>query len=63
MPEQSNDTGNVVSKSYQPTVVTIGDCYKPVPKGNIPKTIIPPRGGTGACVIELKTVSIKKKKK
>jgi len=64
MPEQDKDTGNVLRKSYQPTVVTAGDSYQPVPpKDNIPKTFLPPKGGTGARVVELKTVSIKTEKK
>jgi hypothetical protein len=63
MPEQNNDTGNVVSKSYQPTVVICGDSYQPVPNGSIPKTFFPPKGGTGACAVEIKTVSIKAGKK
>jgi hypothetical protein len=63
MPEQNKDTGNVPRKSYQPTVVTLGNSYQPVPKGIIPKTFLPPKGGTGACVVEMKTVSIKTEKK
>jgi hypothetical protein len=62
MPEQNKDTGNVLRKSYQHTVVPLGDCYQPIPKGNIPKTFLPPKGGTGACVVEMKTVSIKTEK-
>ena len=62
MPEQNKDTGNVLRKSYQPTVVPLGESYQPVPKGNIPKTFLPPKGGTGARVVELKTVSTKTEK-
>ena len=61
MTEQNKDTGNVLRKSYQPTVA--GESYQPVPKGSIPKTFLPPKGGTGACVVELKTVSTKTEKK
>ena len=63
MSEQNNDTGNVLRKSYQPTVVPLGESYQPVPKGSIPKTFLPPKGGTGACTVELKTVNVKTEEK
>jgi hypothetical protein len=63
MPEQNKNTDNVLKKSYQPTVVPFGESYKPVPNGSIPKTFIPPKGGTGACSVEIKTVNINTEKK
>jgi len=62
MTEQDKDTGNVLRKSYQPTVVPLGESYQPVLKGTSPKTFLPPKGGTGARVVELKTVSTKTEK-
>jgi hypothetical protein len=63
MAEKNMDTDSVLKKSYQPIIVTSGDSYQPIPNGNIPKTFIPPKGGTGACAVEIKTVSIKTEKK
>ena len=60
----SDKSDNVLRKSYQPTVLTLGNCYQPVLTGNVPKNIIPPKGGTGARNVQLKvaTVSTEKKK-
>jgi len=63
MTEQNKDTGNVLRKSYQPAVQTHGICYQPIPNGAIPTTFLPPKGGTGARTVKIKTVSIKTEKK
>ena len=63
MKEQNKNTGDVLRKSYQPTVVPLGESYQPIPKGTIPKNFIPPKGGTGACAVEIKTVNINTEKK
>jgi hypothetical protein len=41
-----------------------GNCYQPLlPQGGLPKSFTPPKGGTGARTIELKTVSVPVDKK
>ena len=53
----SDKKDNVLNESYRPTILQIGNSYKPIRTGNIPKKIIPPKGGTGARIIELKVVT------
>jgi hypothetical protein len=47
----------ILKKSYQPDIVFVGDSYQPIPKDTAPKSFVPPKGGTAARVIQLKTVA------
>ena len=55
---EKNDNGvTVLKKSYQPVIASVGDSYQPVPKDATLKSFVPPKGGTAARVIQLKTVT------
>jgi hypothetical protein len=52
--------------NYQPIVGILGDCYRPIPKdgaSTTPKTVIPPKGGTGARTIQLRPINVNADKK
>ncbi|MDR0606647.1 MAG: hypothetical protein LBG80_20440 [Bacteroidales bacterium] len=49
---------------YTPDMHLVGDSYQPIPpQGVLAKSFTPPKGGTGARTIELKTVNIPMDKK
>lgn len=52
--EESNKN---IGHGYTPATHFIGDCYQPIPpQGALPKSLTPPKGGTGARTFDLKTV-------
>jgi hypothetical protein len=58
----SDENTNKIAKlknSYQPTIACVGDSYQPIPKdtATVSKSLVPPKGGTAARVIQLKTVT------
>jgi hypothetical protein len=54
--ESNKKDDNVLRKSYQPTIV--GNSYRPILReGESVKSFVPPKGGTGARILELKTVT------
>jgi hypothetical protein len=60
MAEDKKNSGS----DYTPMTHSVGDSYQPIPpQGGLPKSWTPPKGGTGARIIKLKTVSVPKDKK
>jgi hypothetical protein len=55
---EKNDKGvTVLKKSYQPVIASVGDSYQPIPNDTAQKSFVPPKCGTAARVIQLKTVT------
>jgi hypothetical protein len=65
MSDENNNETTVLKKSYQPTIACVGDSYQPIPKetATVPKSLVPPKGGTAARIIRLKTVTPRTDKK
>jgi hypothetical protein len=63
--DENNNETTVLKKSYQPTIACVEDSYQPIPKetATVPKSLVPPKGGTAARIIQLKTVTPRTDKK
>ncbi|GHV31240.1 hypothetical protein AGMMS4952_19570 [Spirochaetia bacterium] len=45
-------------ENFNYTTTFTGGVYQPIPPANGPEALVPPKGGTGARIIELKVVPI-----
>ncbi len=60
MSKKKDNIAHRTQDSYQPIP---GDSYRPIPTGNTSQKFIPPKGGTGARIINVKVVDVNSEKK